>query len=248
MYKALLIICLLAAPLLFAADADSLVFQETDGLVAGEAEHFSLQTKTNVRQWYVFSEESSPGIVAEIFEQAVAEKKDKQILDRLTQHYYDIREGVGVHKSPEVYGAFPTDPYSHTPSFSGVQQPGMTGQVKEDILSRFMELGVSVNDGALAFSGELLKAAEFLDAPAVYTFYDQAGEEEQLELEADTLAFTLCQVPVVYHKAKKSKMIVQQNGRSVDYDGLQLDTETSSKIFNRTGEITKIDVYLAPAQ
>ena len=46
-----------------------------------------------------------------------------------------------------LYGAFPTDPYSHTPAGKGAQQPGMTGQVKEDVISRFGELGVEVKNG-----------------------------------------------------------------------------------------------------
>ena len=58
-------------------------------------------------------------------------------------------EGIGVNKSPELYGAFPTDPYSHTPAGKGAQQPGMTGQVKEDVISRFGELGVEVNNGII---------------------------------------------------------------------------------------------------
>ena len=29
-------------------------------------------------------------------------------------HYYDIREGIGFNKTPEEYGAFPSDPYSGT--------------------------------------------------------------------------------------------------------------------------------------
>ncbi len=65
-------------------------------------------------------------------------------LDALAAHYHEINKGIGVHKAPAVYGAFPTDPYSHTPAGKGAQQPGMTGQVKEDILSRFGELGVFV--------------------------------------------------------------------------------------------------------
>jgi hypothetical protein len=32
----------------------------------------------------------------------------------LAKHYDEIGDGIGVHKTPEVYGAFPTDPYSHT--------------------------------------------------------------------------------------------------------------------------------------
>ncbi|CAN0044150.1 unnamed protein product, partial [Discosporangium mesarthrocarpum] len=42
--------------------------------------------------------------------------------------------------------AFPTDPYSHT-NRHGAQQPGMTGQVKEEIVTRFGELGVRIEGG-----------------------------------------------------------------------------------------------------
>ncbi len=81
----------------------------------------------------------------------------------LLDHYYEINAGIGVHKSPELYGAFPTDAYSHTPATKGAQQPGMTGQVKEDLLSRFGELGVFVEEGKIVFKPRLLKDSEFLD-------------------------------------------------------------------------------------
>ena len=80
---------------------------------------------------------------------AIEEGEDKTIIGRLIDHYYEINAGIGVHKSPELYGAFPTDPYSHTPAGKGAQQPGMTGQVKEDILSRMGELGVAVKEGKI---------------------------------------------------------------------------------------------------
>ncbi len=80
---------------------------------------------------------------------AIKNGVDDVTVGKLLDHYYEASEGIGVHKSPELYGAFPTDPYSHTPAGKGAQQPGMTGQVKEDILSRFGELGVFVSEGKL---------------------------------------------------------------------------------------------------
>ena len=62
---------------------------------------------------------------------------DQTQLDTLAEQYYEAWNGLGIHKSPDVYGAFSTDPYSHTPYHRGAQQPGMTGQVKEDVISRF---------------------------------------------------------------------------------------------------------------
>jgi len=36
--------------------------------------------------------------------------------------------GSAFNKTPAEYGAFPTDPYSHTPGHGGASQPGMTGR------------------------------------------------------------------------------------------------------------------------
>ena len=73
---------------------------------------------------------------AEVTQQSILEKSDPKMIGRFFDHYFEINEGIGVNKSPELYGAFPTDPYSHTPRGRGVQQPGMTGQVKEDLVDR----------------------------------------------------------------------------------------------------------------
>ena len=98
------------------------------------------------------------------------DKESETLIGKLLEHYYEISEGIGVHKSPTLYGAFPTDPYSHTPANKGAQQPGMTGQVKEDILSRFGELGVYVNNGKLLFNPRLLRVDEFLKEPVIFKY------------------------------------------------------------------------------
>lgn len=92
------------------------------------------------------------------------------VLSRLRNHYFAIREGLGSHKQPAEYGSFPFDPYSHTPSMAGVQQPGMTGQVKEDILNRFFELGVSVHDGQITFCPTMLTDSDFKDGELHFTY------------------------------------------------------------------------------
>ena len=91
-------------------------------------------------------------------------------LERLRSHYKAIREGIGSHKSPAEYGSFPFDAYSHTPSMAGVQQPGMTGQVKEDIISRFIELGVRVQDGQIHFNPMMLTDADFTDGELRFSY------------------------------------------------------------------------------
>jgi hypothetical protein len=35
---------------------------------------------------------------------------DQALLDPLLKHFDDIKDGLGIHKSPALYGAFPLDP------------------------------------------------------------------------------------------------------------------------------------------
>ncbi len=88
------------------------------------------------------------------------------------QHFYRrVRDGLGYRKSVADYGAFPADPYSHTPGEGGAQQPGMTGQVKEEILTRWGELGLRVGDGLVHFQPVLLDLAEIpLDGALRFTW------------------------------------------------------------------------------
>ena len=119
-------------------------------------------------------------------------------------------------KNPETYGAFPSDPYSHTPGNAGAQQPGMTGQVKEDILARWGELGVTVSQGRIVFQPLLLRKAEFLSQPASFVYYDVAEQPQTVSLEADTLAFTYCQVPVVYRVSDAPKIRIRHRDGRVE--------------------------------
>jgi hypothetical protein len=176
---------------------------------------------------------------------AVEENESPQIIGRLLEHYYEINEGIGVHKSPELYGAFPTDPYSHTPAGKGAQQPGMTGQVKEDILSRFGELGVFVKNGNLFFNPCLLRKNEFLNESKTFDYVDVNSNPKSIELEANSLCFTYCQIPIVYKIAnQKGIEVTANNGTIQKFDNLILDIQISKQVFERTNEIHQIVVHL----
>ena len=90
-------------------------------------------------------------------------------LAALCGYYRRVRDGLGYRKSAASYGAFPADPYSHTPAEGGAQQPGMTGQVKEEILTRWGELGLRVRGGRVHFDPVLLDESELAES-AVLTF------------------------------------------------------------------------------
>lgn len=193
--------------------------------------------------WHMVSKLSLA--VQETCLRAFKENAAAETLDRLTQHYYDINDGIGIHKSPQVYGAFSITPYSHTPLHKGAQQPGMTGQVKEDILARMGELGVTMKEGKLVFEPRLLHQSEFLQKKTTATFILSNGRIAKIPLEPDSLAFTVCQVPVIYKKAKSNKIDVHYtSGTRETFHASELSNELSSSILHRTGEIDhlKVDV------
>ncbi len=180
----------------------------------------------------------------EIALRAERERAPAPVRENLARMYYRIRAGIGYEKTVAEYGAFPTDPYSHTPSGSGAKQPGMTGQVKEEILTRFGELGVRVEAGAVHFAPVLLRASEFLDTPAVFDHLDVEGRTRMLALSAGSLAFTLCQVPVVYTRVPtESRLeVALTDGTTIERSGARLDSRLSAEVFSRSGRIAWIRV------
>lgn len=168
-----------------------------------------------------------------------------EMVGKHLEHFYEINEGIGVHKSPDLYGAFPIDPYSHTPFGKGAQQPGMTGQVKEDILSRIGELGVFVRNGSIQFRPCLLRIGEFLKETTPFEYVDVHQQTQQLTLPTDSLAFTYCQVPIVYTLSEAYELkVTQRDGTAFTSASNELDRINSSKLFSRTGEITSIHVSI----
>lgn len=176
---------------------------------------------------------------------AIETGADKKVIGKLMDHYYEIEAGIGVHKSPELYGAFPTDPYSHTPQHRGAQQPGMTGQVKEDILVRFGELGVCINEGKLCFKPFLLRKEEFNVFEGIFEYRKCTGGTGEIKLNPGQLAFTYCQTPIVYSLSGPEQISVfYANGDKEEIEGNTLNKEISSLIFKRTGEVEKVEVSI----
>lgn len=176
---------------------------------------------------------------------AINDDESPQIVGRLLEHYYEINEGIGVHKSPELYGAFSTDPYSHTPFGKGAQQPGMTGQVKEDILSRFGELGVMLNDGKLAFRPYLLRKDEFFSEAKTRRFVDIEHNPQEIHVEKGSLCFSICQIPVIYSIADNSTIEIHYNtGEYRSFEGMEVPLDISTSIFQRRGDVNRIHVFV----
>ena len=140
--------------------------------------------------------------------------------------------------------AFTIDPYSHSTGFSGVQQPGMTGQVKEDVISRFYELGVTVKAGELHFSPRLLKKEEFVNHEQSWHFSTGKALESE-KIEPGSLAFTLCGTPVIYRLSDNEKIEVHRPGAAIEtVAGQLLGTRWSESLFQRDGQVGKLVVYV----
>jgi hypothetical protein len=122
----------------------------------------------------------------------------------------------------------------------------MTGQVKEEILTRFSELGICIQNGILQFIPHLLRRCEFLSEQASFGFYDVHGSKQSLLLRPGELAFTFCQTPVVYQLTsdQKNVEIVTHDQQTFSFASATLPEEWSSSVFLRAGKIHEIRVSL----
>jgi hypothetical protein len=186
----------------------------------------------------------------ENFYTAVSQDADADLIQRLGALYYRVRDGIGFNKTPTEYGAFPCDPYSHTPKHAGAQQPGMTGQVKEEILTRFGELGIHVLNGEVEFKPSLLRSREFLQEEETLRYLDVKNDWQAITVPKNGLGFTWCQVPVVYEISNGSPLITLtlSDGKQITSSDLTLVGEHSSALFNRTGLIKQIHITLKSTQ
>lgn len=182
--------------------------------------------------------------VQEIWQTALKANQDKETLRKLYKQYKDIKEGIGLHKNPGEYGAFPIDPYSHTPSFSGVQQPGMTGQVKEDLINRFYELGICISDGRISFNPTMLTKMEFSKEEVTYKLAPDTSSDS-IKLPKKSLAFTICKVPVIYVISNDFRIVIETiDNETIEQKTNVLDLEISQSVFRREGFIQRIIVEL----
>lgn len=155
-----------------------------------------------------------------------AESLRHEALPLLKDCYYRIRKGIGAHKSPEDYGAFPTDPYSHTPSMMGAQQPGLTGQVKEDVISRFLELGIRIQNGKICIHTTMLREEDFMP-------------NQQLQ-------FSFCHTPFIYKRAKDKGIEVYRpsSDQPQKIAGYCMPEDISQEVFQRKETISRVVVYV----
>ena len=165
--------------------------------------------------------------VQEAYWDAVERGDSEAIVARIAEAYRRIRAGLGYRKTPAAFGAIPTDCYSHTPAHAGAQQPGMTGQVKEEVLTRFGELGFHVADGRLLLAPGLITPEEVLRPGA-------GDRSEPAEL-------TVCAVPMSIETGAEDSVLVERTDGTIEtLDRLELETAQSHDVFARTGTISRV--------
>ncbi len=173
--------------------------------------------------------------------------EDAQTFAQLRTHYYTIQNGLGFRKTPQDYGAFPADAYSHTPAHAGAQQPGLTGMVKEGILCRFAELGVSYRNGEIAFEPRLLRDEEFLSASMPTQVIGPKGVETTVQVPEGGLLFTLAQTPIIYQhtgQAHPNLIVLLSDGSEQKIASAVLPPQLASELILRTGRIQRITLQL----
>jgi len=177
---------------------------------------------------------------------AVDEGALRDRVDALRAAYEDVRSGLGFRKSPALYGAFPTDPYSHTPETGGARQPGMTGQVKEELLTRLGELGLRVERGAVRVEPTLLHDDERVAVPTELVYVDVKGARDTVLVPAGGLAFTLAQTPVIVEPPREGRATLRvgfSDGTERELDG-ELPASIARHVFDRDGVIRWIRVSI----
>lgn len=185
--------------------------------------------------------------VQENLEEAAAPtgELDPATVAGLAAAYEDIRLGLGYCKDPATYGAFPTDPYSHTPAGHGARQPGMTGQVKEEVITRLGELGLRVEYGEIRFRPLQLRESDWTGQARTCHLIDVHGEPIVVDLPAGSLAFTFCQVPVRYRAVPGAALRVRvelADGSFVKCPDARITGDLANSVFRRAGDVRMIEV------
>ena len=78
-----------------------------------------------------------------------------------------------------------------------------------------------------------------------FKFVNLSNEIEYMPIRSNSLAYTICQVPVIYSLSDKEDItVITMDGSQETINGHQLNFETSQNIFNRTNLIKALHVSI----
>ena len=78
-----------------------------------------------------------------------------------------------------------------------------------------------------------------------FFYFDLAKEKKEIPLSPGSMAFTYCQVPIVYTLADEQRIHIEfQDGSNETIMGNKLPKELSSAVFERDGNVRKLEVFV----
>jgi hypothetical protein len=117
------------------------------------------------------------------------------------------------------------------------------------VLTRFGELGIRVSGGAVHFRPQLLRSREFVSEAKTFRTLDVDDQWQELTVPPKGLAFSWCQVPVVYLLGSHPALAVTwDNGSTQTLPEQVLPASESAGLFQRSGRIRQLAVTFTPAQ
>ncbi|MCP4837407.1 MAG: hypothetical protein GY895_21890 [Phycisphaera sp.] len=178
-----------------------------------------------------------------------AERRDepREVVDRLRSLYGRVRDGLGFRMDATRFGALPIDAYSHSDGRGRAKQPGMTGQVKEELITRRMELGVRVEPEGIRFAPTLLPESEWTTAEVAWPRLDfNGGVGGEITIPVGGIGFQCLGVPVIMHRGGEPIGIEAHmvDGSTIRLDGDRLDRSLSDRLLARDRTILHIRVNI----
>ena len=113
----------------------------------------------------------------------------------------------------------------------------MTGQVKEELLTRRMELGIRFSSGEIHFKPSLMLDDEWPTQP-------RENQLLQRELSAGEVFFQLCGVPVLYATGSSASIKVLTVDGVTDFR-IGVAAEWSQRPFARDGSVAELHITLS---
>jgi hypothetical protein len=98
------------------------------------------------------------------------------------------------------------------------------------------------------FEPALLRRQEFLSGNTQLRYLDVAGRWVEIDIPEGALAYTWCQVPVVYHLVDDHVArveVVLDDGQAFTMRGRSLSAEMSAELFERSGRVSRVDVWIS---
>ena len=114
------------------------------------------------------------------------------------------------------------------------------------LLTRFGELGCFIDKGCITFDPSLLLKEEFLTQKKTFTYFDVSTTRRDLDVNENQLAFTFCQIPIIYSLFENDNYIniLFSDNTNAEIHGNLIDADKSSSIFNRDGIVKQVEFYV----